>query len=478
MNTRKLYEPNWDSLVKHPTPQWFKDAKFGIYTHWGVYCVPAKGPNATWYPHHMYQEGTPQWEYHVQTYGGPEKFGWKDFIPMFTAEKFDPDEWAELFKESGAQYAGPVGEHHDGFTMWDTRYNDWNSTKMGPKTDVVGRLEKAIRNQGMRFLVALHHAENWWFYPHWRKEFDTSDPRYAGLYGEAHDLDGKVGKTFFDQSRPSKKFLETWKAKILEVIDNYDPDVLWFDFGLRGLPDKPKEEFLAYYYNKAIERGKEVAVTYKDYDLVPGSGVVDLELGRMDKLTYNEWITDTTVDDGQGWGYLKETPYKTTTELVHYLIDNVSKNGYLLLNVGPKPDGTLPDEAKELLRGMGKWMAVNGEAIYGTTNWITHGEGPAQIKKAGAFNENEKPGYGRKDVRFTLKGNTLYATVLGWPGEYAVIETLKCLYPDEILSVKMLGVDEELEWKLTSNALVIKTPDQKPCEHAYVFKIVRGQPYK
>jgi alpha-L-fucosidase len=198
------YQPTWDSLRTHPTPQWFKNAKFGIYTHWGVYCVPAKGPNATWYPYNMYREGTAQWEYHVKTYGGSEKFGWKDFIPMFTADKFDPDEWAEAFAGSGARYAGPVGEHHDGFTMWDTLYNEWNATRMGPRTDVVGRLEKAIRKAGMRYLIALHHAENWWFYPHWRKEFDTSDPRYAGLYGEAHDLEGKVGKGFFDQERPSK----------------------------------------------------------------------------------------------------------------------------------------------------------------------------------------------------------------------------------------------------------------------------------
>jgi len=220
-----------------------------------------------------------------------------------------------------------------------------------------------------------------------------------------------------------------------------------------------------------------VVVTYKDHDLPPGVGLVDYELGQARELTWHEWITDSTVDDQGAWGYVKSAGYRSVDWLVDNLVDRVSKNGYLLLNVGPKPDGTLPDEAKELLRGMGKWMAVNGEAIYGTTNWITHGEGPTQIKKAGAFNEDEKPAYGRKDVRFTLKGNALYATVLGWPGEYAVIETLKCLYPYEIQSVKMLGVDQELEWKLTSDALVIKVPDQKPCEHAYVFKIVRGQPY-
>ena len=472
-----IYQPSWDSLRKHQTPQWFKDAKFGIYTHWGVYAVPACGPNATWYPFNMYREGTPQYDYHVKTYGGPEKFGYKDFIPMFTGDKFDPDEWAELFKQSGAQYAGPVGEHHDGFCMWDTRYSEWSAAKMGPKRDVVGELEKSIRGQGMRFLVALHHAENWWFYPHWRKEFDTSDPRYAGLYGDPHDLDASVGPDFFDQERPSKKFMETWKAKTLELIDRYQPDVLWWDFGLRGIPERYRQEFMAYYYNKEAEWGREVAVTFKDYDFAPGTGVVDFELGRLDKLTHHEWITDSTVDDGQGWGYLKETGYKSPTAMIHYLVDNVSKNGYLLLNVGPKPNGEIPEQAKEILKEMGQWLAVNGEAIYGTSNWLAYGEGPVQIQKAGAFNEDEKLDYSAKDVRFTVKGDALYATCLGWPGEQITIETLKALYAAEIKSVRMLGVDQELEWTLTEAGLTIKPPAQKPCEHAYVFKIDRGQPY-
>jgi alpha-L-fucosidase len=487
----KIYEPTWNSLLQHRTPQWFQEAKFGIYTHWGVYAVPACGPNATWYPYNMYREGTPQYEYHVKTYGGPEKFGYKDFIPMLTGEKFDPDEWAELFKKAGAQFAGPVGEHHDGFCMWDTQYSEWSAAKMGPKRDVVGELEKAIRKQGMRFMVALHHAENWWFFPHWRKEFDTSDPRYAGLYGPPHNLEwaeaqsrttisdimGDIGQFWPLQEKPSKEFLDVWLGKIREVIDKYRPDMLWFDYALGFVQEHYKRESLAYYYNRAQEWGKDVVVTYKWHNLAPGAGVIDLELGRFDTLTYHDWITDTTVDDGQGWGYLKDTKYKSLKTLVHYLIDNVSKNCYLLLNVGPKPNGEIPAEAKELLAGIGKWLEVNGEAIYGTTPWMTYGEGPTQMPKAGYFMEDQEVQYTAQDIRFTVKGDVLYATCLGWPAGQVTIESLKALYPSEIRSVKMLGVDAELAWSLTKEGLKIKPPAEKPCDHAYVFKIVRGHPF-
>jgi alpha-L-fucosidase len=481
----KTYEPNWSSLRSHVTPQWFRDAKYGIYTHWGIYAVPARGPNATWYPYNMYREGTDQYEYHVKTYGPPSEFGYKDFIPDFTGAKFDADEWAELFKKSGAQFAGPVGEHHDGFAMWDSQYTEWNAAKMGPRRDVVGELEKAIRKQGMRFMVALHHAENWWFFPHWIEEYDTSDPRYAGLYGPLHNQEWAKRKPAIDSrhdewdrmDKPSKEFLDMWIGKTREVIDNYQPDLLWFDFGLMRVQENYKKEMLAYYYNTEKEWGRGVVVTYKWHHVVPGAGVIDLELGRFDALTYHDWITDTTVDDGHGWGYLKETEYKSLATLIHYLVDNVSKNGYMLLNVGPKPNGEIPEEAKELLAGIGEWLGLNGEAIYGTTPWMTFGEGPTQMTKAGPFMEDQEVAYTAQDIRFTVKDDVLYAICLGWPQGQVTIESLAGLYEAEIESVRMLGVDQELEWSLSLAGLEIKTPAEKPCENAYVLKITRTRPF-
>jgi len=481
----KTYQATWKSLRTHPTPQWFRDAKFGIYTHWGVYSVPACGPNGTWYPYNMYREGTPQYEHHVKTYGPPSEFGYKDFIPMFKAEKFDPEEWAELFKKAGAQFAGPVGEHHDGFAMWDSRFTEWNAAKMGPKRDVVGELERAIRAQGMRFMIALHHAENWWFFPHWKEEYDTSDPRYSGLYGPLHNQEWAVHKPEVKSSRdewrlqdkPSKEFLDMWLGKIREVIDKYQPDMLWFDFGLRFVQERYKKEAIAYYYNKEREWGKGVVVTYKGHDLVPGVGVLDLELGRFGELTYHDWITDTSVDDQGAWSYVQDAGFKPVSAIVHNLVDNVSKNGYLLLNVGPKPNGEIPEPAKECLLGIGEWLDINGEAIYGTTAWMTYGEGPTQMEKTGYFSEQQEVEYTAKDIRFTVKGDVLYAICLGWPGEQVTIESLRRLYESEIASVKMLGVDQELEWSLTEKGLEIKTPTEKPCEHAFVFKIMRKHPF-
>ena len=489
LQSEPKYLPTWNSLRTFPLPQWFRDAKFGIYTHWGIYSVPACGPNGTWYPYHMYREGTPQYEYHLKTYGPPSKFGYKDFIPQFTAEKFDPDEWAELFKRSGAKFSGPVGEHHDGFAMWDTRYSPWNAARMGPRRNVVAELEQAIRRQGMRFMVALHHAENWWFFPHWRKDCDTSDPRFSGLYGQPHDQDGDsqpVAVQKFNQgwemqgdlqARPTEEFLNTWLGKTREVIDQYHPDLLWFDYGIRWIQEHYKREMLAYFYNQACQRNQDVVVTYKWNHLVPGAGVVDLELGRFDTLTYHDWITDTTVDDGHGWSYLKETGYKPLSTLIHYLVDNVSKNGHLLLNVGPRPDGQIPEPAKALLEGLGKWLAVNGEAIYGTTPWLTYGEGPTQMTKAGYFMEDKEVKYTAQDIRFTANGDVLYAICLGWPGEELTIHSLRNLYPSEIRSVHLVGCEAPVQWSLEADGLKIHPPDQKPCEHAFVFKIVRGNPF-
>jgi alpha-L-fucosidase len=491
---KKTYKSSWNSLRSHPIPQWFQDAKFGIYTHWGVYGVPGFGPNGSWYPYFMYQPGTKQYEHHLKTYGGPEQFGYKDFIPEFTGEKFDADEWAEIFKGAGARFAGPVGEHHDGFCMWDSAYTKWKATNMGPKRDVVGELAKAIRKQDMRFMVALHHAENWWFFPHENPNYDTSNPDFAGLYGEAHE---HIGEPYvstdpedtwpheffsqFEKSKPSQSFLELWKNKTREVIDAYRPDLLWFDFGLRGIQEHYKRDVLAHYYNQAAAWDKEVLVTYKLHDLVPGSGMIDLELGRFADLTYQMWLTDTTVDDGQGWGYLHNQKYKDVSTLVHYLVDNISKNGYLLLNIGPKPNGEIPSEAKTILAGIGKWLEINGEAVYSTTPWMTFGEGPAAMdnprRTPGVYGEGSQLNHSAKDIRFTTKDETLYAICLGWPTEQVIIKSCRGLYLSEIKSVSMLGVDQKLAWTLTGDGLVITPPSEKPCDHAFVFKIERKQPF-
>ena len=492
----KKYTPDWESLRNHQTPKWLQDDKFGIYTHWGPYSVPACGPNGTWYPHNMYRPGNgkgDQAEFHEQNFGPASEFGYKDFIPMFTAEKFDADEWAEIVKSSGARFAGPVAEHHDGFSMWDSKINEWNAAKMGPKRDITRELEKAYRAQGLRFMVALHHAEHWWFYPHWRKDCDVSDPKYAGLYGELHNVEGLAPGTvqgwqdWTAQDRPSKAFLDTWRAKIDELMDGYRPDLIWFDFGIRFLQEGYKKRFLADYYNKEAEWGKELAVTYKGHDFAPGTAVVDYELGRMDRLTYYDWITDTSVDDIGAWSYVTDAGFKSVSSLVHNLVDNVSKNGYLLLNVGPKADGTIPDGAKRCLAGMGDWLKVNGEAIFETRPWVSYGEGPTEIENAGHFSERKEVQYTPEDIRFTSRDNILYATFLGWPAEKTVIPfnqdksssftTMKRLEATEIESVRMLGVDKELQFNMTGNGLEIERPAEAPCEHAFVFKITRKEPF-
>jgi alpha-L-fucosidase len=412
------FEPNWQSLKQNRTPQWLQEGKFGIYTHWGIYAVHAYGENTTWYSFALYEDPEGEAREHFESTFGevtPE-FGYKDLIPMFTAENFNADEWAELFQKSGAQFAGPVAEHHDGFAMWDTKYSEWNAAKMGPKRDIVGELEEAVKKRGMKFVTAFHHAANWFFFPVSDDQYDTGNPEYAGLYGQPHEPGAKRNQEFLDE----------WYGKIIEVIDNYSPDFIWFDFALDAIPEGYVKDFLAYYYNHAVEAGKEVVVTYKGNDIVPGAGVRDLELGQEPGITYHDWITDTSVDDRGAWGWATDLTFKTPDRLIDNLVDRISKNGYLLLNVGPKPDGTIPEGAKKVLLEMGTWLKTNGEAIYGTTPWFIAGEGPTNLGEATEIGFNESGiAYTAEDIRFTVKGDDLYATFLDWPGKAAVIGTLR-----------------------------------------------------
>ena len=476
---RPVYEASWTSLINHRTPQWLRDAKFGIYTHWGLYSVPACGPNGSWYSRNMYHKGTPQSAYHEKFFGPATEFGYKDFIPLFTAKKFDANEWAEIFRKSGAKFAGPVAEHHDGFSMWDSVSNPWNAAKMGPKKDIVGNLEIAIRNQGMKFMTAFHHFEQWWWYPHWRRDCDVSKEEYSGLYGPIHNLDSfdESANVWQEQDPPDGAFHNLWRAKIDEVLEAYRPDLIWFDFGLQWVQENYKKQLLADYYNKEAEWDTDLALVYKNHDLVPGAALVDYELGRMDKLTYYDWITDTSVDAQGAWGFVKDAGFKKANTLVHNLVDNVSKNGYLLLNVGPKADGTIPDQAKSLLQAMGDWLRINGEAVYGTTPWFVYGEGPTKMTEAGMFSEQHEVLYTAEDYRFTCNDNAVYATSLGWPKGVAKIKSMGRLYAEEISSVTMLGSEEKLSWKLSQEGLEISAPKRKPCQHAFVYKITRKKDF-
>jgi alpha-L-fucosidase len=460
---KQAYEPEWESLIQHPTPEWFKNAKFGIYFHWGIYSVPAF--ENEWYPRRMYIDETHKrmgvnfFQHHRETYGPQEHFGYKDFIPMFTAEKFNADEWVDLFVNSGAKYVGPVAEHHDGFAMWNSALTDWDAYDMGPKRDIVGEIATAARKRGLKFLTSFHHARNWKYYEP-AYEYDAKDPRFAGLYSMPHA----------PGAPESEDFLEDWLGKLVEVIDKYQPDYMWFDFGWKEHTFEPyKREYLAYYYNKAEEWGKDVVVSYKDHHLPVGAGVLDLERGRLDSLRQIYWITDTAIGK-KSWSYITKPDYKSVNTMVDNLIDRVSKNGNTLMNIAPRADGTIPDEQKERLLGIGKWLKLNGEAIYGTRHWYKYGEGPTQFK-GGGFIDRKALVYTNKDIRFTINGNTIYAIVLDWPEETVLVESFKDFDPDQIKSVTMLGVDGKLDWEITADGMKIQCPKKKPCENAYSFKI-------
>jgi len=384
------------------------------------------------------------------------------------------------FQEAGAKFAGPVAEHHDGFSMWDSQLTAWDAGERGPKRDITGELEKAVKKRGMKFITSFHHARKWWYYEYSyteKKKYDTENPQYAGI-GKIYPPPHEKG------APPTAEYMEEWQGKVREVIDKYQPDLLWFDGGLKRKKfwrsavddfEKHKQNLLAYYYNKAAtDWDKEVGVTYKGQDLPESAGILDIERGRMSKLSDEPWLTDTSVDR-EAWCYIQNPDYKSANQLVDVLADIVSKNGCMLLNIGPRADGTIPEPQQQILRDIGDWLDLNGEAVYGTRPWVVYGEGPSTTSSAKEIKERkQEASYNGGDLRFTTKKDTLYAICLGWPGDEVTIQSLGTdsdHYSGELSKVTMLGVDRPLKWVRDQDGLTVKMPRRRPCNFAVVLKI-------
>jgi alpha-L-fucosidase len=465
------YEPTWQSLAQYnETAEWFKDAKFGIYAHWGVLSVPAYAND--WYPRNMHIEGSDENKHQIATYGPLDTFGYHDFVPMFKAENFDADAWADLFVKAGAKFGGVVAEHHDGWSNWNSKINPWNSMAMGPRRDIVGELAKAIHGRGLKLVTSFHKDRNlqinknnpdkWLddisYFPYNPKMATSSeDALIRIMYGNI----------------PEEQFYKNWVGELGELIDNYSPDLIYFDSKMTKIPEEYKKEFLAHYFNHSVAQKQQVVVTHKEGELPKTVSLEDFEKGRNNAITQDFWLTDETVSVGS-WSYTNNLGLKTADEIIDLLADIVSKNGALMLNVSPMADGTIPQNQQDILLSIGAWLGINGEAIYGSRTWNVYGEGPAKLEKGGMF--VDKVAYGAKDIRYTRKGTAIYAIVLGWPGKGSAITltsfTGKVLntIPD-IKKVSVLGSPEAIQYTIDEEGLHVTAPSQKPDDKAFVIKI-------
>jgi alpha-L-fucosidase len=489
-----VYEPTWESLAQHGTASdWYEDAVFGIYFHWGIYSVPGK---ETRYMQSMYTPGHKLYEHHCETYGDPREFGYHDFIPMLKAEKWDPDRWARIFKNSGADYAGSIGEHHDGFSMWDTKYNKFNSVNMGPHRDVIGEMAAALRKQDMKVVTTFHHLR-WNWYDAGRRlcpeGVGVNDPKYSDLYGPLHEPADEslplwlIGNRIKDPGQHlsetiSQDYIENGYNKLIEVIDKYQPDQLQIDGGTCvRLGEERLKNMLAHYFNAAESRGKGVAISRgfdRNNPYVPSkikgrelmtSQVIPITCSiqniecHFPKITLHQanpdkWQTSTPIP-GFAWAYVDVLEDKTPVEiyngvntLVDGIVDVTSKNGVTLVGVAPRADGTLPEAQVKILNRLGDWMKINKTALHGT-DWHTTCE-------AGT-------------LKFTVKGDYLYAIDLEKPDTPEVVPGVT---PEPGSVIRMLGSNKDLSWHQDGGNVVIEElPDPLPCDHAWVFKIRVGE---
>lgn len=476
------YEPEWNSLEQHQTPEWFRDAKFGIYAHWGPATIGTAVGGSGWYGQRMYENTNEKdaknsdvqtkrttFDIHREHFGDQHEVGYKDIIALHEVSGFDAAEWADLFEEAGARFAGPVAMHHDNFANWDSKVTRWNVMNYGG-VDVTGELAREVRKRGMKLVTSFHHGKTWTFYEG-AYQYDGADPQYSDLYCDVHEKG----------ARPNARFQAEWLAKLNEVIDRYEPDLIWFDFGINAQSKETQQQFYADYFNAAERQQREVLVTVKKTSkryTPDGAAVLDIERGRTDEITEYPWLTDTSLG---AWFYREGYDQKKfeSNDFVDLLIDIVSKNGCLLLNVPPRPNGSIPENAQVVLKGMGAWLKVNGEAIYNTRPWIHFGEGPTRFDATGDLlgHDKEHQVYTPLDYRFTRSKDeqTIYAISMEWPGERAVIKSLARNVDavGEISSVELLGHRSKLAWKQTGTGLEITLPADPVGEHAHVFKVVR-----
>lgn len=470
------FQPTADSLKTYEAPAWFRDAKFGIWAHWGPQAVPRSGD---WYARWMYVPGHPHYAHHLKHYGHPSESGYKDIIPLWKAEKFDPEALMDRYVAAGAKYFVSMGVHHDNFDLWNSRHHRWNALAMGPKRDIVGAWRDAARRRGLRFGVSEHlGASHNWFYPShqydqfWPKfgvDYDGADPRYADLYHPKHDEVYKGNAATWYTANPD--YHQIWFNRIRDLIDSYEPDLLYSDGGIPF--GEVGRALVTHLYNSSIAKRGRVDVVYNckalgSGEFYPEACVQDVERGVMAGINPLPWQTDTSNGD---WFFKDGDQYKTAPDVIRMLADIVSKNGNLLLNVALYPDGSLPPESQTLLSELAPWMAVNAEAIHGTRPWVVHGEGPTETK-AGDFKEDAE--YTAQDIRFTTKGNVLYAITLGEPSGRVNIASLGRDAGHEkraVRSVRLLGTHVSLKFQQTDAALTIDLPHHLPTRHASAFKI-------
>lgn len=475
------------SLKTYQCPEWFRDAKFGIWAVWGPSAVPEMGD---WFAKKMYmvhsmnrktrkydQGPSDAYLYMKKTYGPQSKFGFKDLIPLWKAEKFNPETLMKLYKEAGAKYFCSIASHHDNFFLWNSKLHRWNSTKMGPHRDIIGDWQKAAKKEGLKFGVTEHLGASYTWYQSTKTAddkgkykgipYDTNDPKYADLYHTAATKEDNLWMT------NNREWQQDWSNKITELVDMYHPDLLYSDSELPF--GKVGKDLVAHFYNTQLDKKGHTKVVYNcKHDVLDGAYVKDYERGSAVGIRKAPWQTDTSIG---AWVYRKHDHYKTATQIIQMLVDIVSKNGNLLLNVAPTPEGTIDDKAIESLKAIGLWLKDNGDAIYSSRPWDVYGEGPSMKQKQtkGQFDgvKDVRP-YTDKDIRFTTRKKCLYAFVMNHIDSSIKDIKIKSLINKEkkVKSVRLLSNGQHLDFKQSSNGLLtIKLPNKLPKYAVSVYEI-------